>query len=490
MPYIDGERLYRRDHELVYRATHSNRSEAIGPVHPLDHIPELAGIATYAEAARVGFSVDENVGRLLRYHWAARGLMTTLVARIPSEPVWEVKCALALHQWLLAEQIEWMRLRIAEMRNPVPRLDESPDSALDRLLDQLRASSTTAEVLAGPYRVGVRGLVDAYDDHVARTNPLVDHPTRRLLRDAATELREALEWAERAEAALGAYDPHAVDSAQVWAAHLRIYVDAAGGVGGERPRRNLTALPNPRSAPPDDFRPQRDERFKGSYNFEFPPHVVYNMPDVPADERNLALLCKRALEMDVPEMMASFMTERADEPWEFYRDYSRQLWDEARHAMMGTVALEARGIDWKREIPLNVSFALRLNEHASPVERQTMLFAIEQSLMPGDTGKRFEYETAVAADDELSAHFHDYDWADEVLHAQIGRRMLRRDGITADEARDRALAIHEQTWAALDGYRALGEQRNWWPDFVRRALGHESAVAERAKLGPINVFNE
>jgi hypothetical protein len=209
------------------------------------------------------------------------------------------------------------------------------------------------------------------------------------------------------------------------------------------------------------------------------------MPDVPADERNLALLCKRALEMDVPEMMASFITERTNEPWEFYRDYSRQLWDEARHAMMGTVAFEARGIDWKREIPLNVSFGLRLNLHASPLERQIMLFAIEQSLMPGETGKRFEYETARAANDELSAHFHDYDWADEVLHAQIGRRMLRRDGISAEEARERALAIHEKTWAALDGYRHLGQQRNWWPAFVRRALGHESAVAEGAELGSI-----
>ena len=128
---------------------------------------------------------------------------------------------------------------------------------------------------------------------------------------------------------------------------------------------------------------------------------------VPADERNLALICKRALEMDVPEMMASFITERENEPWEFHRDYSRQLWDEARHAMMGTVAFEARGIDWKRDIPLNVSFALRLNLHASALERQIMLYAIEQSLMPGETGKRFEHETAIAADDELSAHFHD-----------------------------------------------------------------------------------
>ena len=211
------------------------------------------------------------------------------------------------------------------------------------------------------------------------------------------------------------------------------------------------------------------------------------MPDVPAEERNLALLCKRALEMDVPEMMASFMTERADQPWEFYRDYSRQLWDEARHAMMGTVALEARGVDWKADIPLNISFSLRLNLHATPIERQIMLYAIEQSLMPSETGKRFEYETAVAAGDALSAHFHDYDWADEVLHAQIGRRMLKREGISADEARERARDIHQKTWAALDRYRSRAEQHDWWPDFVRKVLGKESAAETRPEL---NIFSE
>jgi hypothetical protein len=179
--------------------------------------------------------------------------------------------------------------------------------------------------------------------------------------------------------------------------------------------------------------------------------------------------------MDVPEMMASFMVERRGEPWEFYLDYSRQLWDEARHAMMGTVAFEARGVDW-REIALNVGFALRLNLHATPLERQIMLFAIEQSLMPSDTGKRYERETAEEAGDALSAHFHDYDWADEVLHVQIGRRQLKRDGVAPAEAVERARAIHDATWAALDAYKHLDDQRDWWPAFVRRVLGKESAM--------------
>ena len=425
--------------------------------HPYDRIPELAGVATYKEAARIGYSVDENVALLLRYHWSERRLMKTLIALLPAMPIWEVKCAMALHQWQCAEHVDALRTRIGEMRNPVPNLEAAPADGsvgpIDATLDAIAHETDPARVLSAIYGVAYPALVDAYRAHIATTNPLVDHPTRRLLRFALEETQEAAAWGQAAIAAA-----NAVKSA----------------VPVEKNR----------------FHPRRDERFTGQYNFEFPPHIVYNMDDVPAEERNLALLCKRALEMDVPEMMASFITERTDQPWEFYRDYSRQLWDEARHAMMGTVALEARGIDWKRDVPLNVSFALRLNLHATPLERQTMLYAIEQSLMPGETGKRFEYETAVAARDDLSAHFHDYDWADEVLHAQIGRRALKREGITSQQASDQAHTIHEKTWAALAQYRSREPQQNWWPAFVRETLGKESAVATRQDLGPINIFSE
>jgi hypothetical protein len=118
-----------------------------------------------------------------------------------------------------------------------------------------------------------------------------------------------------------------------------------------------------------------------------------------------------------------------------------------------------------------------------------MLYAIEQSLMPGETGKRFEYETARAAGDALSAHFHDYDWADEVLHARIGRAALKRDGITPAEARERSHAIHERTWAALAQYAHRDAQHDWWPAFVRAVLGHESAAVIEARPA-LNVFNE
>jgi hypothetical protein len=425
-------------------------------MHPYDAIPELAGLTTYSDAAVVGWSVDENVRRLLRLQWTERRLMRSMVARITAEPVWEVKCALALHQWECALRIDELRGRIAEMRSPVPTLDGPPDGAedVDAYFDDLAGDGSTYGFVAAIYGRALPALARAYRDHLDGCNPLVDHPTRRIIRLALPDLDAAIEWGATTLAAIESHP--------------------------------AARVPQDASTP---FHPRRDERFAGRYNFEFAPHVVYNMPGVPADERNLALLCKRTLEMDVPEMMASFMTERADAPWEFHRDYARQLWDEARHAMMGSVALEARGVDWKRAIPLNVSFPLRLNLHASPLERQMMLFAIEQSLMPGETGKRFEHDTAVQAGDALSAHFHDYDWADEVLHAQIGRRAMRREGVAIEEAQARAREIHERTWAALEEYKVRDEQHDFWPDFVRRTLGHESGAMKAARP-ELKVFGE
>jgi len=480
-------------------------------VSPSLGIPELAGIATYHDAARLGYPVDENVRRLVRYHWVAKRLMQIGVAHIPGTPEWEVKCGLSLHQWQDAEQADALRRRVAEMRSPAPPMDAAPDAALDAFLEELLRARDTVELLAGIYRVARPALAAAYREHIAETNPLVDHPTRRVLRFAVLELDEAVAWGEAALRALVGARPDGAERAAAWETHLRAYLDAAGGVAGapaepDEANAGRPATPPPPPPPPTlpapraaagrfvpDMHPRRDARFRGLYNFNFPPHVVYSMPGVPPDERNLALLCKRTLEMDVPEMMASIVTERLADagsapPWEFFRDFARQLWDECRHAMMGTVAFEARGVDWTR-IPLNISFALRLNLHAAALDRQCLLFAIEQSLMPGDTGKRAEYRTAVEAGDQLSARFHDYDWADEVLHAQIGRRWLRHEGLTVTDARARAQAAHEHSWAALDRYRDRDPQSEWWSEFVRAVLGKESAVRESA-LGRPEVIGE
>ena len=451
---------------------------------PFPAFPELAGLCTYAEAARVGHSVEESVRRLVRLYWTEKRLAEIAVARLPATPEWEVKCALSLHQWLDGEHADALRKRITEMRSPPPPLDRAPDATLDDFLQEVLAATDTTELLAG-LRVAHDALASAYREHLAATNPLVDHPTRRVMRIALGEEEEILAWLDAAIEAMVAARPGARQRIDESSAHLGAWLAAAGRIAGDA--EPMGSPPPRRATRPfvPDTTPHRDARFRGRHAFDFPPQAVYNAPDVPADERNLALLCRRTLEMDVPETMASFLAERPDRPWGFYREYGRQLWDEARHAMMGTVALTARGVDWTR-VPLNVGFSLRLNRHAQPLERQILLYAIEQSLMAADTGKRFEYETAVEAGDALSAHFHDFDWADEVLHAQIGRRWMSDEGMTVREALRRGAEIHEKTWAALAGYRDEDavDTWAWWRGFVREVLGTESVATPPAADRP------
>jgi hypothetical protein len=188
----------------------------------------------------------------------------------------------------------------------------------------------------------------------------------------------------------------------------------------------------------------------------------------PSDERVFALLYKRLVEMDVPEWMAPILYKTRGKPWKYYVDLTRQLWDEARHAMMGEVGLRRLGVPFY-DHPVDIGPSYVLNTEFSPLEAHAVLWSIEQGLMPRKTGKRLEWRVASEYGDELFAAFQDYDWADEVLHARIGREWLlpefgsRKHLVAvADEARSRYLRARETA-------ATRSEQQPWWPQFVAHA---------------------
>ena len=109
---------------------------------------------------------------------------------------------------------------------------------------------------------------------------------------------------------------------------------------------------------------------------------LYN-PAFPARAKTLMMLYKRLREIDVPEMMASIIAQTPGKPWGYYRDMSRQLWDEARHAMMGEVGFVALGVDWTK-VKITLNWSYRLNTECTPLERHAVLYFIEQGLMPQD----------------------------------------------------------------------------------------------------------
>jgi hypothetical protein len=193
---------------------------------------------------------------------------------------------------------------------------------------------------------------------------------------------------------------------------------------------------------------------------------------------------KRLREIDVPEMMASILAETPGKPWDYTVDMTRQLWDEARHAMMGEVGFVQAGIDWQKFVRVNFTWSLALNTQLTPIERHAVLYFIEQGLMP-KTGKRFEWEVGIASGDAFSAMIQDYDWADEVLHARIGRDWY----VKAMGDAKKATAYGDACWSKVlidwKSYRENGltGHENWWPALYREWCRVHGTTPDPAVLG-------
>ena len=258
----------------------------------------------------------------------------------------------------------------------------------------------------------------------------------------------------------------------------------AGDLDGTQAKADK-ALRRLHSAKPYKYEPfpRRDERFADPYNMGVNAEVFLYNEEFSAEPKTLMMFYKRLREIDVPEMMASIITETCDKPWGYYRDLIRQLWDEARHAMMGEVGFVNLGVDW-RKVMVNFTWSMALNTQLKPIERHAVLYFIEQGLMP-KTGKRYEWEVGLASHNKLAALFQDYDWADEVLHARIGRDWYLKEFSDPRQA----VQYGDECWSkVLMGWeewkkKGLTQHRNWWPDVYTEACQRWGIEPDRKVLG-------
>ena len=101
------------------------------------------------------------------------------------------------------------------------------------------------------------------------------------------------------------------------------------------------------------------------------------------------------------------------------------------------------------------------------------------------TGKRYEYETAVASGLPLAATMQDFDWADEVLHSQTGRQWY----VPQFGTLQKALEYGDTAWSRiLSNWTTVKDQgltahENWWPTVYRQACAAAGETPDPAVLG-------
>jgi hypothetical protein len=432
------------------------------------NLPPLAGLCSHEEAAKPGLGIETCVTRLKRFHYCFKRLHEILTARITAEPIYELKVGFSHHAYLCAEHVEAIRKRVGEMREPPLGLETVPHPALEIFFDEILAAPTTEELLVGAYETALTELYLAMESYIADTNRLTDAPTVRILRFAVLEIGDMIDFGEQCCSQL--LDSVEQNMPSSWKSGLEDCLIAAGGLDGKDkatadvPERMCSAKPYQY-----DPVPQRDERFEDLFNQGVNAEAFIYDETLPAKPKALMILFKRLREIDVPEMMASILSQTKGKPWRYYLAMTRQLWDEARHAMMGEVGFVALGVDWTKA-RITHNWSLRLNTECTPMERHAVLYFIEQGLMTR-TGKRFEWELGQASGIPLMSTIQDFDWADEVLHAAIGRQWyIPEFGDTA-----KALDYGDKCWSrVLSNWQTvkdngLTQHANWWPAIYEQA---------------------
>lgn len=463
---------------------------AMKPYQPYRHLPPLAGLCSIEQAMSPGLAIDACVVRLKRYHYAFKRLHQIFNARLTAEPIYELKMGFSLHAHYCAEHVDALRKRVGEMREPPLGLDVVPDENLAIFFDEILTAPATPELLTGLYAVAAPALQAALQQHIAQTNLLADAPSVRVCRFALLELEDMIQFGRQCLASLA--DEATAHSIEPWRKLLDEALAAAGGLDGSQTKAEKPVARR-YSAKPATFDkvPRRDERFPDPYNMGVNAEVFLYDESMPPDAKVLMMFYKRLREIDVPEMMASIMAETPNKPWAYYRDMTRQLWDEARHAMMGEVGFASVGVDWPKNVMVNFTWSLGLNTQLTPLERHAVLYFIEQGLMPKN-GKRYEWEVGRKSHNPLCALFQDYDWADEVLHARIGRDWYLKEFKNAAEGVD----YGDKCWSkVLTGWRkwrdeGLTEHRNWWPDCYRNACQSAGVEPDPKVLAYATTYEE
>jgi hypothetical protein len=393
------------------------------------------------DGARQGFGVDENFRRLHRLLWVERRLVYMAAGWACNAAHWETKQALAKHLWEDAEHMHWLYERGQQLRGSASKLAKCPDLRLEQLLEEALQAPDEVAFLAGIYNTLKPALVANYRRHLAETQPLVDQPTVRLLRFILLEEEEQIEFFQDALAGLLDDDEKRARAAE-HQAHLAAWIVACGDLDGTGERPTTTPARRADGSFQIASRPSRDERFTAIE----PKFLPQERAQV---SRLHAMMRVRMDEMMVVEHLSSILFERPDLPYETVHDLARHTWDEARHCFFGQVALEKEGFDIT-QIPSAIGDQIWAMRH-TPAERFIWLaIHIENGAMKYPPGKRLEYEYCRdEARHPLMTVFQDYDWADEVVHAQFGRRWaptLMGPGATLEDARNLAERLGREFW--------------------------------------------
>jgi uncharacterized ferritin-like protein (DUF455 family) len=331
---------------------------------------------------------------LTRFHYLARALALACGGWIAGVPRLETKAALARAAWQHTLAGDAFRERVFELRYPSRFLDEGADAPLIGVYESVIDAPGADEFIAGLAKTVLPDLAERYSAFLADTDELDDGPTVRIVDAALRDVREMIasletgsipgSWAVQAGAALERLEP----------------------LGGEPFRLQE--------------QPARDDRY-AHHSFYWPDVIVRDFPYGDGAALQIRSAVSHLNEVWAVETAGAILWALAPElGWDWIRDAGRWCYDEARHMLMGKRRLDAWGLP-AADTPLG-GYIYEACAGEDPLYRLGMLGYFETKNIGR---KRERAEAFQAMGDTTSASDMEFDWADETLHAEYGRRWLK-----------------------------------------------------------------
>src|SRR5664279_3894024 len=141
------------------------------------------------------FTVRENTQRLANYRYFEIQMMEMIGGWSHTTPSINIKAVFGYHAFDHAQAADLLNERIARLRSGRNKQEPANDE-IAHLCEHVWTLPTTVERLVALYRVFEPHLVSAYVYHADATDPLMDAPTVRLLRQLAATGQSHVAWGQ------------------------------------------------------------------------------------------------------------------------------------------------------------------------------------------------------------------------------------------------------------------------------------------------------
>lgn len=354
---------------------------------------------------RATFSLDQNLARLAQLFAAERATLRRLGGWLAGIPFWDAKLAVGGHIWEDAQHAELLLKRLHELKDLAA--ERRMVTAVERALERAAEAAEADAFLAGIYRCVKPWLLARYEEHLQRTDPVMDAPTLEILARIIGEKKRQIAWFENYRPKYSPPLDRTLTS--TWEREIN------GAVNEIAMDVDLDHLPSqPEAASTGTFSvfltPRRDAVFQTAYRRE------WLLDPKTFEEHRLSVFWNHTQEMQFAESLGETLYESAEMPWAFHCDLARHLADEIRHTGMGCARLEQLGISLTRYPMLLQNYSMRAQ--LDPMSRFCLMTLVIEAA--SFEKKRKNVEMFAAAGDEISARYESYDIRDEMMHVNFG----------------------------------------------------------------------